>query len=213
MLRELVVELGETHWGLIAKMIESHLDKISRTGKQCRERWHNHLNPIISKNSWTENEKNKILELHDIYGNRWSKIARNLEGRTDNAVKNFFYSNLRKKSRMSAKIKSEKRKKTYRKKSRIENKVKNALHETKSYENSSEIDAPQILYSMSEPELKIEEQNERNMENPRYRTETESILYQPDCTDIELNYDYIDMVIMLYYQFQLYQMGFTAGTN
>ncbi|OMJ90028.1 hypothetical protein SteCoe_7707 [Stentor coeruleus] len=182
MLKEFVIELGETRWGLIAKMIESRLNKKSKTGKQCRERWHNHINPIISKNSWTTNEKNKILELHDIYGNQWSKIAQHLKGRTDNAVKNFYYSNLRKQSRISAKMKSENRKKTYRTKLRIakecqKNKDKNDIYEDKSYEDSLEIDAPKILYSMSEPELKIKQWNEEKIHNSRQRTETESILY------------------------------------
>ena len=69
---------------------------VFRTGKQCRERWHNHLDPKINKESWTTSEQELILKLHDVYGNHWSKISAELPGRTDNAVKNFYYSRIRK---------------------------------------------------------------------------------------------------------------------
>ena len=67
-----------------------------RSGKQCRERWHNHLNPDINKSDWSIEEKKKLIELHETFGNCWSKIAENLPGRTDNSVKNCFYSLIRK---------------------------------------------------------------------------------------------------------------------
>ena len=50
LLRELVQELGDFNWGLIAKKIEFCMN-VFRTGKQCRERWHNHLDPKINKES------------------------------------------------------------------------------------------------------------------------------------------------------------------
>lgn len=60
-------------------------------------RWFNQLDPEIKKSEeWSEEEKSKVLKLHNCFGNKWSLIAKNLEGRTDNSVKNFINSNLRK---------------------------------------------------------------------------------------------------------------------
>ena len=67
-----------------------------RIGKQCRERWHNHLDPKISKRKWTIEEDTLIVKLHLVHGNRWCDIAKKVTGRTDNAIKNRFNSNLRK---------------------------------------------------------------------------------------------------------------------
>ncbi len=67
-----------------------------RTGKQCRERWLYHLNPCIKKTSWSLDEERVMCAMVAQIGNRWSEISRHLKGRSDNCIKNHFYSGLRK---------------------------------------------------------------------------------------------------------------------
>ena len=61
----LVLEHGPKNWSYIAKNLPG------RIGKQCRERWYNHLIPTVNKKSWSQDEENLLFSAHRIYGNKW----------------------------------------------------------------------------------------------------------------------------------------------
>ncbi|CAJ1946691.1 unnamed protein product [Sphenostylis stenocarpa] len=79
---ELVNRFGAKKWSQVATLIRG------RTGKQCRERWKNHLQPNIRKESWSLEEDMILIKAHQEFGTKWSKIAKRLCGRTENAIKN-----------------------------------------------------------------------------------------------------------------------------
>ncbi|EOA26012.1 hypothetical protein CARUB_v10019409mg [Capsella rubella] len=87
-----VTLLGERRWDSLAIV-----SGLKRSGKSCRLRWMNYLNPNLKHGPMSQEEVRIILQLHALWGNKWSKIARRLPGRTDNEIKNYWRTHFRKK--------------------------------------------------------------------------------------------------------------------
>ncbi|KAF8042659.1 hypothetical protein BT93_A1101 [Corymbia citriodora subsp. variegata] len=91
-----VTVLGGRQWDYIAKT-----SGLKRSGKSCRLRWKNYLCPNLKHGPISPEEERLIIKLHKQWGNKWSKIAEKLPGRTDNEIKNYWKTHLRKKVQSS----------------------------------------------------------------------------------------------------------------
>ncbi|XVF22216.1 hypothetical protein REPUB_Repub12eG0154600 [Reevesia pubescens] len=87
-----ITKYGHGCWSSVPKQAG-----LQRCGKSCRLRWINYLRPDLKRGTFSQEEENLIIELHAVLGNRWSQIAAQLPGRTDNEIKNLWNSCLKKK--------------------------------------------------------------------------------------------------------------------
>lgn len=91
----LMEEVRKPCWSYISRKLKDLYGIPGKTGKQCRERWNNHLSHTVNSTTWTADEEIRLFEFQQQYGNKWSLLAEKLPGRPENAVKNHFYSRIR----------------------------------------------------------------------------------------------------------------------
>ncbi|CAN4099085.1 unnamed protein product [Withania somnifera] len=89
-----VTKHGEGNWNAVQKH-----SGLARCGKSCRLRWANHLRPDLKKGAFTSEEERRIVELHAKMGNKWARMAAELPGRTDNEIKNYWNTRIKRRQR------------------------------------------------------------------------------------------------------------------
>ncbi|PIN17062.1 Transcription factor, Myb superfamily [Handroanthus impetiginosus] len=122
-----ITRYGHGCWSSVPK-----LAGLQRCGKSCRLRWINYLRPDLKRGTFSQEEENLIIELHAQLGNRWSQIAAQLPGRTDNEIKNLWNSSIKKKLRQKGIDPN-----THKPLSEVENEDQKASTNTKNIEKTS----------------------------------------------------------------------------
>ncbi|KAL3006931.1 hypothetical protein AAZX31_08G306300 [Glycine max] len=93
-LMDYVTKNGEGNWNAVQRKTG-----LNRCGKSCRLRWANHLRPNLKKGAFSPEEEKLIVDLHAQFGNKWTRMAALLPGRTDNEIKNYWNTRIKRRQR------------------------------------------------------------------------------------------------------------------
>ncbi|KAG4399880.1 hypothetical protein GLYMA_08G317626v4 [Glycine max] len=93
-LMDYVTKNGEGNWNAVQRKTG-----LNRCGKSCRLRWANHLRPNLKKGAFSPEEEKLIVDLHAQFGNKWTRMAALLPGRTDNEIKNCWNTRIKRRQR------------------------------------------------------------------------------------------------------------------
>lgn len=105
-LQSICTGVPELSWSSISKRFKE-VSGVSRSAKQCRDRWANYIMNKINVEPWKPEEIQKVFNYHKFYGNHWNLISAELKSRTETQVKNLFYSTIRRNVRKFNKWKKE----------------------------------------------------------------------------------------------------------
>ncbi|GMG99817.1 hypothetical protein Nepgr_001657 [Nepenthes gracilis] len=155
---------GHGCWSSVPK-----LAGLQRCGKSCRLRWINYLRPDLKRGAFSREEEDQIIELHAVLGNRWSQIAAQLPGRTDNEIKNLWNSCLKKKLRQGGIDPN-----SHKPLTEVENEDDKARAKNKNNEKSSAGSHETNAAEKSNMEMVVEEPRVSSLANERYPLEGSS---------------------------------------
>uniref|UniRef100_A0A0R0J5L0 MYB/HD-like transcription factor n=1 Tax=Glycine max TaxID=3847 RepID=A0A0R0J5L0_SOYBN len=96
-LMDYVTKNGEGNWNAVQRNTG-----LNRCGKSCRHRWANHLRPNLKKGAFSPEEEKLIVDLHAQFGNKWARMAALLPGRTDNEIKNYWNTRIKRRQRQGS---------------------------------------------------------------------------------------------------------------
>ena len=101
---KLVEEYGTGEWAFISRKLAEIYGICGRNGKQCRERWMNHIDPKVLKKHFEDEEEELLFAAIKKHGTKLAEIAKEMPGRSDNMIKNHFYSIIKKAFRKIKKV-------------------------------------------------------------------------------------------------------------
>ncbi|XP_009595257.1 transcription factor MYB78-like [Nicotiana tabacum] len=193
---------GEGRWNSLARCAG-----LRRTGKSCRLRWLNYLRPDVRRGNITLEEQLLILELHSRWGNRWSKIAQHLPGRTDNEIKNYWRTRVQKHAKqLKCDVNSKQFKDTLRYlwMPRLIERIQAAKIPSNSCSEVAQQPGPNTNINELEPFQLANNNNNNNNSNPSTSFETENSNVAPLSDLSDCCYDYpgnqISIIKPDYYQ-------------